>query len=119
MNIRYTIICAGLLAAMPAMAADNYATNYPADAKITNGQRTLTAVKLNSPADGAQTVESSQQTDRLLYHDRTDHYMKAAAGETVTASFDWNGAWMHGYVYIDLGNDGQFDTDTDLLAFSY
>ncbi len=93
-------------------AQNQYALNFPEDSRIQNSGRSLTAVKLNSPTHGEQSAESSQSTDRLLYHDCTSTTFKAVAGETVTASFDWTGDWMHGYIYIDIDNDGQFDTSS-------
>ena len=49
------------------------------------------------------------------------------AGSEVTASFNYTGEWMNGYVYIDRDNDGEFSytegqwnqANTDLVAYSF
>lgn len=111
------------LYAIPMAAnAESYGLNFPDGTTITNGSRTLTSVCLTSPSDGTQTIESSQASDRLLFHDRTGFCFSAAAGETVTVTFNWSGTWMHGYVYIDVDNDGTFNassgTDKDVMSYS-
>lgn len=107
---------------LTAMAQANYPVNYPADATITNAARSLVSVTLKSPTHGEQVVNCNQTTDRLLYHDCTGQTLKAVAGEVLVPTFQWTGTWMHGYVYLDRGNDGKFDAatvaDPDLITFS-
>ena len=97
-----------MLASQAVFAAD-YGLNYP-DGTVISSSRTLNSVRLLSPTDGLQTIESSQASDRALFHDRTSRCFSAVAGEKVTVSFDWTGTWMHGYVFIDCDNDGVFDS---------
>ncbi len=44
-----------------------------------------------------------------IYQDFTDRVLNAAAGATLNFSTSWSGEWMHGYLYIDYNNDGEFD----------
>ena len=105
---------AAALAILPLMAtAAQYPINYPLDAKIDITNRSLQSVVLASPTDGEQTIAINQEQDKLLYHDATNRCFTAVPGETVTASFNWTGGWMHGYVYLDRGNDGSFDFTLD------
>jgi beta-glucanase (GH16 family) len=104
-------------------AVANYPINYPIDTTIVTsdsgkGTRYVSAIKLTSASTATQSIECSQQTDRLLYHDRTDHVFVAPIGEALTASFDFNGTWMHGYVYIDLNKNGEFDIPSEAVAYS-
>ncbi len=101
----------GLAAAAPLAlsAADQYPVNYPADTKITDNSRCINSLILTSTADGAQEVSVKQGEDLLLYHDCTNYCFAAVPGETVIPSFDWAGSWMHGYIYLDRGNDGEFN----------
>ncbi|MDE6306777.1 MAG: hypothetical protein K2L90_09345, partial [Muribaculaceae bacterium] len=94
----------------PALKASGaYPINFPADATVNESKkRSLNNLVLSSPTDGTQRMAVNQQNDMLLYHDLTTHCFLAVPGETVSASFDWNGTWMHGYVYLDRGNDGEF-----------
>lgn len=121
------MLTAALVSPPVAKAADAYPINFPADATVdTSKKRSLTNIVLSSPSDGTQRMAVNQQT--LLYHDVTTHCFAAMPGETVTASFDWSGNWMHGYVYLDRGNDGEFSHElgensaipegSDVMAFS-
>ena len=104
------IISCAALAVAGGVKADNYAVNYPDGTKITHDSRYLESILLTSPSDGAQQMAVGQKADKLLYHDLTDYCFLAMPGETVSPAFSWeSGLWMHGYVYIDLAKDGEFD----------
>lgn len=85
-----------------------YPINYPINTTITMNGRVLNGVQLSS-SDGDQYIAVGQGEDNLLYHDITNYCFTALSGEKVTPSFDWEGGWMHGYVYLDRANDGKFD----------
>ena len=71
----------------------------------------------------------NQNSGKLLYIKRLDQTFAAKAGERVTPAFNWNGNWMHGYVYLDVDRNGKYDVtydadknlteDKDLMAYSY
>ncbi len=107
------LLCAGIAASMavPAYAAEagQYPINYEPSQTIDTSARSLQGVKLTSPSDGTQQIYVNQEKDQLLYHDATDKCFTAGVGEDLLPSFNWTGSWMHGYVYLDRGNDGQFD----------
>lgn len=118
----------------PRVSYVDYALNYEKDAPLTyEGTRYTSAVSLSSPSDGTQTIATTQQTTNLLYQDLLAKSFTARAGEMVTPafSFTYSGGspWMHGYVYLDRGNDGLFKTEvgddhavtgeSDLVSFSY
>ncbi len=46
-----------------------------------------------------------------VYNDRTENVWEAEAGQEVTVNVDWSGSWMHGYLYIDYDQDGEFDAN--------
>ncbi len=108
---------------------DFYTINYnPSSEKINHSERRTNAVSMTSPAFGSQSVNVGQNTDMLLYHFITDKNFRAKAGETVSFNIDFKGSWMHGYVYLDKANDGQFEASVgsnnytpaeDLLTFSF
>ncbi len=116
---------------LAAQADGQYAVNFAADAKITYADRSTKSVTLTRADGTEQTVTIDQPTSRLLYFDKTAEVFKARAGETVTPSigFTQGDKWMHGYVYLDRGNDGVFSTDlnadgtptgtSDLMAYTY
>ena len=68
-------------------------------------------------------------TPLKVYSKIDDGCFSAAPGETVTPSFGFSGEWMHGFVYLDRGQDGAFEATlnangsipagSDIMAFSY
>ena len=77
---------------------------------------------------GKETQTKSVKTSKAAYEDHTaDEPFTVEAGSELTASFDYNGEWMHSFVYVDFDNDGDFSykegqwdqTGTDLVAFSF
>lgn len=107
-------IALSVFAPLAMAAGEDYPINFPLDATIdSNGGRFINSIILTSPTDGSQTAPVNQSQDWLLYHDVTNLCFAAVPGETVIPSFDWMGGWMHGYVYLDCGNDGNFDVTLD------
>ncbi|MDY4565562.1 MAG: calycin-like domain-containing protein, partial [Prevotella sp.] len=64
---------------------------------------------------------------RAAYEDHTSKVFTVEAGSELTASFNYSGEWMNGYVYIDRDTDGEFSytegqwdqAGTDLVAYSF
>ena len=109
--------------ANPFFSKSVYPINYEETTAHTRTDRYIKTVKL-----GSQSVAINQNSDKKLYFKKLDNIFLAKPGETVTAAIDWSGVWMHGYAYLDKGNDGKFDVDytstgitdsKDLVAFSY
>ena len=67
--------------------------------------------------------------DKKVYHEDMSQTFLVAPGEQVTPTFTYTGGWMHGYVYIDKGQDGVFDTgnitngvireNSDVMTFAF
>ena len=116
------------IGAATAWAEGQYPINYPLDTKISDRGRYSNSLLLTSPSDGAQEVPVKQGEEMLLYYDVTNYCFAAVPGETVIPSFDWAGSWMHGYVYLDRFNDGEFNAlvepegvipdDSDVMSYS-
>lgn len=109
---------------------DYYQINYDkTSAELDRTDRYTTSIGLESPSGGDQTMDVSQKSTQLLYEEILDDAFVAKAGESVTPSIGYNSTWMHGYVYIDKGVDGQFEAyvnddyelpdSSDLVSFSY
>ncbi len=80
---------------------EDYPINVDEDQSNTRSDRYLRSVTL-----GSTTYAVNEQ--RLYNQDMTKtFYVKS--GDEVSAQFNYAGSWMHGYVYIDKGHDGQFD----------
>ena len=111
----------------PRFGLGYYPVNYAMEADWGRSDRKINGVKLQS-SSGAQTI-SIPSSELKGYNKRFETVFKAKAGESVTPSFVYEGTWMHGFVYLDRGNDGEFsaavdgsnnlDRSTDLVAYSY
>lgn len=112
----------------PKFTYDYYPLNFGKEQLYTRNDRRVTEVGLTSPADGVQTVVTKAQPN-YVFQNLTKTTFLAKAGETVTPKIGYTGSWMHGYVYLDLNNDGKFQTvvnddftrpaDSELMAYSY
>lgn len=104
----------------------DYPVNFSPEAGWGRDDRRISAVKFTS-SDGVQTI-SIPTSELKGYNQRFESMFKAKAGTTVSPDFTYVGTWMHGYVYLDKGNDGEFsfgvddnnylDTSTDLMSYS-
>ncbi|MBQ5730168.1 MAG: hypothetical protein IIV57_00960, partial [Bacteroidaceae bacterium] len=101
---------------------NNYPINFNKNQNYTHASRRLNSVSLNS-----QTI--SLPTPLKVYSLVDTPTFSAKAGETVTAKFGFSSDWMHGFVYLDCGQDGSFEATlgenasipegSDIMAFSY
>lgn len=60
-----------------------------------------------------------QISAKKLYGDLTAKTFYAKPGQTVTPGIDYTGTWMHSYCYVDYGNDGNFNTTDELVAYNH
>ena len=106
---------------------ESYAINFSYDQVYTHASRRLNGISLNSPSDGLQSVSIASSS--TVYNIVADQQFFAQPGETVTPTFQFEGTWMNGFVYLDRGNDGAFDAligndgtiseGSDIMSFSY
>ena len=55
-----------------------------------------------------------------VYRDFTADVIEATQGDKVKVTFErYELAWMHYYLYIDYDHDGVFNTENELVSFSY
>ncbi len=85
-----------------------YPVNFDKTQLYTRDDRCVQGVSLNSPSGGQQSC-TIPTSPNYVYHYITEKTFNAKAGETVTPSFTYKGTWMHGYVYLDMDNDGKFN----------
>ena len=104
---------------------EKYTVNFDKGAKSTHNGRFLRSFSLQQTGKEKQT--ESVSVSRAAYEDHTAKVFTVEAGSEVTASFDYTGEWMNGYVYIDRDTDGEFSytegqwdqAGTDLVAYSF
>ncbi len=104
---------------------EKYTVNFDKGAKSTHNGRFLRSFSLQQTGKEKQTESVSAL--RAAYEDHTSKVFTVEAGSELTASFNYSGEWMNGYVYIDRDDDGEFSykegqwdqAGTDLVAYSF
>ena len=104
---------------------EKYTVNFDKTAYSTHSGRVLNSFSLQQTGKEKQT--ESVSASRAAYEDHTSKVFTVEAGSELTASFNYKGEWMNGYVYIDRDNDGEFSykegqwdqANTDLVAYSF
>ncbi len=99
----------------------DYPINVEKDQPNTRSDRYLKSVAMGSTS---YAVDES-----LLYNENMGNTFCVKPGEEVSAQFSYTGSWMHGYVYIDKGQDGAFNCtvgeegkipeESDVMTFAY
>lgn len=94
--------------------ASYYGLNYDKETAVDKPERYVKAITLQPKGAAKQSISVGSVSPQLIYRDVTDHAFTAKAGQTVTPSIDYQGGgWMNGFVYLDKGDDGQFDASFD------
>lgn len=94
--------------------ASYYGLNYDKETAVDKPERYVKAITLQPNGATKQSISVGSVSPQLIYRDVTDHAFTAKAGQTVTPSIDYQGGgWMNGFVYLDKGEDGQFDASFD------
>ena len=104
---------------------EKYTVNFDKTAYSTHSGRVLNSFSLQQTGKDKQT--ESVSASRAAYEDHTSKVFTVESGSELTASFNYSGQWMNGYVYIDRDNDGEFSykegqwdqAGTDLVAYSF
>lgn len=94
--------------------ASYYGLNYDKETAVDKPERYVKAITLQPKGAMMQSISVGSVSPQLIYRDVTDHAFTAKAGQTVTPSIDYQGGgWMNGFVYLDKGDDGQFNASFD------
>ena len=104
---------------------EEYPINFDKTATHSRTDRVLSGFSLQQTGKDKQTVNVF--ASRAAYEDHTSSVFNVEAGSELTASFNYSGQWMNGYIYIDRDNDGEFSykegqwdqAGTDLVSYSF
>ena len=87
-------------------STDKYALTYDKDATTTRSDRSLNSVGLVS---SGVTYTSATASGKVFTDNTLVSVFSAKAGTTVQPTFNYTGAWMSAYVYVDWNNNGKFE----------
>ena len=94
------------------MAQTNYYVSHGANVTISHASHYPKAINIYGTESPVQLLDNIASAPYCAaYFDKTSTVFEVRAGETVTPNISINGEWMHGYVYVDWNNNGQFDVD--------
>ncbi len=95
----------------PRFTTEYYPVSFDKETAVTRTDRMLNSVSVT----GEEGTQSYGGLNQLIYNDGTvgPAIFNAVAGETLQPVFNYTGAWMDGYVYVDWDCDGQFSYDVN------
>ena len=132
-NLRFsaTAIRAAIILCLTTASVGTWAQTTPQPTPRYVGALGNTGRKINSISLSGTTTPQQTITcgDNSSYSNKTSEHFIIREGETSTATFTWNGSWMHGYIYIDKNQDGTYNnialgtngvptTTSELVAYS-
>ena len=86
----------------------DYPLNFDKSLEVTHPSRKLNGFELTCTQGGTSTITIDESAANLVYRDMTARQVSAIPGDQVETAIDYTGNSMHGYLYIDLNQDGQF-----------
>ena len=93
----------------PRFTTEKYAVSFDRESTLARTDRFMSAVGLEG---GSFTTQSKKLTlDRNYYDLTASTVFSAKAGDTLTPTYKYTGAWMSTFTYLDFGNDGKFSYD--------
>lgn len=88
----------------------DYDVKHGADVSVAHATHYPKAVGVANVRGEEQRLEGIASAPKCAaYFDKTATVFEVKSGETVTPLISINGAWMHGYVYVDWNGNRQFD----------
>ncbi len=97
---------------MGASAQSDYYVKHGADVNVTHATHYPKAVGVANVRGDQQVLDNIATAPRCAaYFDKTSTVFEVKSGETITPLITINGAWMHGYVFVDWNNNRQFDVN--------
>ena len=97
---------------MGASAQGDYYVKHGADVNVTHATHYPKAVGVANVRGDQQVLDNIATAPRCAaYFDKTATVFEVKSGETITPLITINGAWMHGYVFVDWNNNRQFDVN--------
>ena len=110
-SILLSVLSATLIS-MGASAQSDYYVKHGADVNVTHSTHYPKAVGVANVRGDQQVLDNIATAPRCAaYFDKTSTVFEVKSGETITPLITINGAWMHGYVFVDWNNNKQFDVN--------
>ena len=86
-------------------STEEYALTYDEETNKTRNDRALNSVGLTA---NGKSYSANTRSGKIYSNNTTSSLFSATPGTKVQPTFNYTGAWMSAYVYVDWGNDGLF-----------
>ncbi len=92
----------------PRFSTECYAVSFDRNTAVTRSDRHLNGITLQG---GTYGLQSWSGLEKFIYNDgaQQGRVFHAQAGDRLTPAFNYTGAWMGGFAYVDWTQDGTFD----------
>lgn len=89
---------------------DKYTLNFPEDLRNNRTDRQLKSLTFNTAENPSKQVVTIEDPT-YVYQDKTATNILVKKNDAISTGVKYTGGYMHGYLYVDLNNDGVFNTD--------
>lgn len=101
----------------PTLITGYYPINFDKGTRISRNDRHIDAIDFTI---AGQKSTYNLPKPAMVYNEAgPNHRLFAQPGQVVKPNIHYTGTWMHSYVYIDYNQDGQFQTDGELVSYSF
>ena len=97
-------------AALSISAKDLYTVNFPIETTVSHASRRIVGVSFVGDQGGQLSLAFPGAAPSTIYLPQLTPWGAAKPGEKISPDFQFVGNWMHGYVYLDYGRDGGFES---------
>ena len=107
-----------------------YFTNF-GNSTRTDRSRNLSSFSFSDGTNSKTiSVNQSANSGAAIYYDKTSEVVTLEPGKAISSTINWNGYWMHTFIFVDWDNNGEFTKDlastnykptenSELIAFSF
>lgn len=105
-----------------------YELNFTKDLRNNRSDRQLKSLNFTTASSAAKQIISIEDPT-YVYQDKTTSSILVKKNEAISTGVTYTGGYMHGYLYVDLNNDGTFSTklnsdgtpaeDGEMLSYYY
>lgn len=107
----------------------DYPLNFTKELATTRTDRKLNSVSFSATTGGSTKLSITKAIGATVYCDMLSKQVSVVPGDDVATTISFTGSGLHAYLYVDLDQDGQFDTTlsangtptvaSELLAYTY
>jgi beta-glucanase (GH16 family) len=91
-------------------AEGDYPLNFDEDQAVTRTDRRINKLTFSATQGGTSSITLTTTTSKKVYANMCHKQLSVVPGDVVVPTLSYTGSGLNGYLYIDLDQDGQFNT---------